>query len=200
VFAPNNVAFIGGFAGTPGTGGPTSSNTGYLAPIRQEIIDHDIVYEHTYHLILGSLSSIRSYAVANKPDLRLDCQFRGTRDGWTYANATDAGFPITDRLHVNVNSSDPQMLGPECSFRAVDVPKLNVRVAASVAGAAQTAGRLYWERENGTAPMSAAQSKGFTITADGQFRTYEIDLSRTAAGLDIGAGALTVTGSMAAAP
>jgi autotransporter-associated beta strand protein len=179
VFAPNNVAFIGGFAGTPGTGGPTSSNTGYLSPIRQEIIDHDIVYEHTYHLILGSLSSIRSYAVANKPDLRPDYQFRGTRDGWTYANATDAGFPITDRLHVNVNSSDPQMLGPECSFRAADVPKLHVRVAASVAGAAQTSGRLYWERENGTAPMSAAQSKGFTITADGQFRTYEIDLSGT---------------------
>jgi autotransporter-associated beta strand protein len=179
VFAPNNVKFIGGFAGTPGTGGPTSSNTGYIAPIRQEIIDHDIVYEHTYHLILGSLSSIRSYAVANKPDLRPDYQFRGTRAGWTYANATDAGFPIADRLHVNVNSSDPQLLGPECSFRAADVPKVHVRVAASVAGASQTSGRLYWERENGTAPMSAAQSKGFTITADGQFRTYEIDLSGT---------------------
>ena len=179
VFAPNNVKFIGGFAGTPGTGGPTSSNTGYIAPIRQEIIDHDIVYEHTYHLILGSLSSIRSYAVANKPDLRPDYQFRGTRAGWTYANATDTGFPIADRLHVNVDSTDPQMLGPECSFRAVDVPKLHVRVAAAVAGAAQTSGRLYWERENGTAPMSAAQSKGFTITADGQFRTYEIDLSGT---------------------
>ncbi|MFM7245199.1 MAG: autotransporter-associated beta strand repeat-containing protein [Planctomycetaceae bacterium] len=179
VFAPGNVKFIGGFSGTPGTGSTTSANTGYIAPIRQEVIDHDIVYEHTYHLILGSLASIRSYAVANKPDLRPDYQFRGTRDGWTYANATDAGFPVTDRLHVNVNSADPQMLGPECSFAAADVPKLYVRVAASVASGTQTSGRFYWERDNGAAPMSTSQSQGFTITADGQFRTYEVGLSAT---------------------
>jgi len=179
VFAPGNVKFIGGFAGTPGTGSTTSSNTGYIAPIRSEVIDHDLVYEHTYHLILGSLSSIRSYAVANQPDLRPDYQFRGTRDGWTYANATDTGLMLADRLHVNVNSSDPQMIGPECSFRAADVPKLHVRVAAAVRSGTQAAGRLYWERENGTAAMSTAQSKGIPIIADGQFRTYEIDLSGT---------------------
>ena len=61
------------------------------------------------------------------------------------------------------------MLGPECSFPAADVPKLYVRVAASVAGAAQTSGRLYWERDNGAAAMSTAQSQGFTITADGRY-------------------------------
>jgi autotransporter-associated beta strand protein len=179
VFAPNNVRFVGGFAGTPGTGSTTSSNTGYISPIRSEIIDHNIVYDHTYHLILGSLTSIRAFAVANKPDLKPDYQFRGTRDGWTYVNATDTGFPVTDRLRVNVASSDPQMVGPECSFAAADVPKLFVRVAASVAGATQASGRFYWERENGTAPMSAAQSQGFTLTADGQFRTYEVTLSAT---------------------
>lgn len=179
VFAPNTVKFIGGFAGTPGTGSTTSANTGYIAPIRSEIIDDDIVYEHTYHLILGNLASIRAFATANKPDLKPDYQFRGTRDGWTYANATDSGFPVTDRLHVNVNSADPQMIGPECSFPAADVPKIFVRVAASVAGAAQTSGRFYWERDNGALPMSTAQSQGFTITADGQFRTYEVVLSST---------------------
>lgn len=179
VFAPGNVKFIGGFAGTPGTGSTTSPNTGYIAPIRQEILDHNIVYEHTYHLILGSLTSIRAYASANRPDLRPDYQFRGTRDGWIYANASDTGFPVADRLHVNVNSADPQMIGPECSFQAADVPKLYVRLAASVAGAAQASGRFYWERENGSLPMSGAQSRGFTVTADGQFRTYEIDLSGT---------------------
>ncbi|MFM7205479.1 MAG: autotransporter-associated beta strand repeat-containing protein, partial [Planctomycetaceae bacterium] len=179
VFAPNNVKFIGGFSGTAGTGGVTSPNTGYIAPIRSEIIDDDIVYEHTYHLILGSLASIRAYAVANKPELRPDYQFRGTRDGWTYANASDTGFPIADRIRVNVASSDPQMLGPECSFAAADVPKLYVRVAASVAGVAQTAARLYWERDNGAAAMSTAQSQALTVTADGQFRTYEMPLSGT---------------------
>ncbi len=179
VFAPGNVKFIGGFAGTPGTGSTTSANTGYIAPIRQEIIDHDIVYEHTYHLNLGSVASIRSYAAANRPDLKPDHQYRGTRSGWTYANATDAGFPVTDRLHVNLSTADPQMIGPECSFRAADVPRMYVRVAASIAGASQASGRLYWKRENGSAPMSTAQSKGFTITADGQFHTYEIDLSGT---------------------
>ena len=179
VFAPNNVKFIGGFAGTPGTGSSTSSNTGYISPIRSEIIDHNIVYDHTYHLILGSLASIRAFATANKPDLKPDYQFRGTRDGWTYVNATDTGFPVTDRLRVNMASSDPQMVGPECSFAAADVPKLFVRVAASIAGATQASGRFYWERENGTLPMSAAQSQGFTLTADGQFRTYEVTLSAT---------------------
>jgi autotransporter-associated beta strand protein len=80
---------------------------------------------------------------------------------------------------VDLGSSDPQMLGPECSFQAADVPKLFIRAAATIAGASQASARIYWERSNGAAAMSTAQSQGFTLTADGQFRTYEITLSGT---------------------
>ena len=55
VIHPGVVRFLGGFHGKANTGGPNDDPTGYLAPVRQEILDHDIVYEYRYSLVLDSL-------------------------------------------------------------------------------------------------------------------------------------------------
>lgn len=173
-----NCYFIGGFDGSTSSGTQSSANTGYLAPIRSEVIDHNIVYEYTYQLILGNLADIRSYAVSQQVNLKPNFFFRGTRSGWTYYDATDSGYPfLADRLRVNVNGSDPQLLGPECSFQAAEVPKLYIRAAYHCASGTTKNAELFWERENGASPMSDTQRQSFTVINDGQFRMYVLDLS-----------------------
>ncbi|MEK7707129.1 MAG: hypothetical protein AAB380_03950, partial [Verrucomicrobiota bacterium] len=52
VYHPGAVRFIGGFAGTPGSGGPNDNPTGYISPLHVEILDSNIEYTYSYHLIL----------------------------------------------------------------------------------------------------------------------------------------------------
>ena len=181
VVLPGNVSFKGGFF-TSGTATlPTSPSTGYIAPLRSEILDHDIVYDYTYHLVLGTVADIRGFAIANKPDLNPDYQFQGTRAGWTYKGAaSDTGFPVTDHLTVTMNGSDPQMWSPETTFQAADVPKLYVRAAYALASGSTATAQVFWERNNGASPISATNSKTLSVVNDGQYRIYEIDVSSTA--------------------
>jgi len=180
VVNPGVVSFKGGFF-TSGTATlPTSPSTGYFSPLRAEILDHNIVYDYTYHLVLGTVSDIRSFAVANRPDPLPDYQFQGTRAGWFYrGGASDTGFPIADQLTVNLTGSDPQMWGPETSFRAADVPRIYVRAAYDLAGGPSATAELFWERNNGSSPFSATNSTSFTVVNDGQYRIYEINVSAT---------------------
>src|SRR5262249_158708 len=67
--------FVGGFAGIANTGGPKDDATGYIAPVRQEIIDHNIAYDHDAALILGTVDETRAYAVAHRPEERPDLHF-----------------------------------------------------------------------------------------------------------------------------
>ncbi len=55
VIHPGVYSFIGGFHGKPNTGGPKDNPTGYIAPVRKEILDHNIVYEYRYILAVGTL-------------------------------------------------------------------------------------------------------------------------------------------------
>ena len=61
VYNPGAEQFVGGFHGTPGSGDPLASSCGYIAPLRTEVITHDIVYDYTCHFILGYLDDIRAY-------------------------------------------------------------------------------------------------------------------------------------------
>jgi hypothetical protein len=81
---------------------------------------------------------------------------------------------------VNVNTGDPQMWGPECSFQAVEVPKLYIRAAVYCSAGTPTTAQLFWEKENGASAMSEAQSYSLTLINDGQYHLYTLDLSKNA--------------------
>lgn len=179
VYSPGTDSFIGGFAGTPGSGGTSSTNTGYIAPTRREILDSNIVYNYTYNLILGTSASIRSYVYNNQPNTLPNYQFQGNRQSWSYVNASDSGFPVTDHLHVLLGSSDPEMISPYCAFQAAAVPTLYIRAAFSVANSSDQA-QLFWEADNGALPMSSTQSYSFSIIDDGQYHTYALNLASVA--------------------
>lgn len=149
---------------------------GYLAPAEPEIIDANTVYSYSYSLVVGSLESIRSYAVHHRVDGRPDYHFSHDRRNWWYVNATDHGLPIHGALRVDVDGADPELLGPQQSFRAASVRTLYVRGAWHTA---QDDARLFWSVPD--RGFSEARSFGFLTRNDGRFHTYKLRLSRVPA-------------------
>jgi len=52
LITPGHVHFTGGFAGVPGPNDTTGNSTGYPAGQGQEILDHNIVHEFAYELVV----------------------------------------------------------------------------------------------------------------------------------------------------
>jgi hypothetical protein len=113
VIHPDVVRFLGGFSGKPNTGGPDDNPTGYIAPVRQEILDHNIVYEFRYTLVLDNLANIRKEAYKQRPKSAVPVyHFASDRQHWWFLNAEDTGYPIKGHLRLKVEKNDPQMYGP----------------------------------------------------------------------------------------
>ncbi len=177
VLHPDVVRFLGGFHGKPDTGGPNDDPTGYLAPVRQEILDYNIVYEYRYTLVLDSLANIRREASRQRPKVAVpDYRFTKDRQHWWLVNAQDTGFPLKDCWRLKVEQDDPQLFGPERCWQAKDAPTIFVRAAYRTTN--KTA-ELFWETADKPG-FRGEQSVKFAIVPDGKFRTYEVDLSSSA--------------------
>ncbi len=173
VIHPGVYSFIGGFHDKPNTGGPKDNPTGYIAPVRKEILDHNIVYEYRYILAVGTLEEIRAAAAANRVrDTRPDDRFTHDRRHWIYHNARDAGFPIAGGLRIKTTGDDPQLIGPEQWWRAAAAPKLFIRAAFRTRGDQV---EVFWSVPGQA--FSPERRAALTIRPDGQPRTYEVDLS-----------------------
>jgi hypothetical protein len=169
VFHPGVYRFAGGFAGRPGRGGPSDGPTGYISPVGQEILDHNIRYEYEYRLIAGTLQQIRDSVYSKRPDPRPDYVFHRGRAHWTYGNASDSGWPVRGRLRVSLERNDPQMIGPPGLWRAADVPKLYIRAAYH---SQPDRAEIFWSAPD--AGFSAARRVSIPVVGDGAWRTYEV--------------------------
>lgn len=174
IWKPGCTNFVGGFAGKQGKGGTQDDPTGYISPMRDEIIDHNIDYEYRYVLIVGSLQEIRKhvYDHAQRPTPPV-CRFEKDRQHWTYRNAVDAGWPIKGELHVLLEKPDPQLIGPPGFWYAKDAPKLRIDAAFKTQ---QKQAVVFWKRFDDDR-FTAAKSMSFEIKPDGEYHVYEIDLS-----------------------
>jgi len=175
VWNPGCYHFSGGFAGRPGKGGPSDDPTGYIAPNRQEILDHDVVHDYQYTLILGDLKSIRAwvYDHAAKP-APPNYRFEHDRQGWYYANAHDAGWPIEGELNVGLEQGDPQLIGPPGFWRAEDAPTLYVTAAFKTS---TPTAQVFWSKWG---EKRMGRPFDFKVVTDGQFHTYAVKLSESA--------------------
>jgi hypothetical protein len=143
VIHPGVYSFIGGFHGKPGAGGPKDEPTGYISPIRKEILDHDIAYEYDYILMLGTPEEIRERAKALRPaDPRPDFRFESDRRHWIYHDLSDGGTPSGRGLALRATGPDPQALAPEQWYPATDAPSLHL--AAANLTAKPVRGALFW--------------------------------------------------------
>jgi hypothetical protein len=173
VIQPGIYSFIGGFHDKPNTGGSRDNPTGYIAPVRKEILDHNIVYEYHYQLALGTLDEIRAVATANRiVDTRPDYRFAHDRQHWIYNGVTDAGFPIQGSLHLMRGLHDPQLISPEQWWRADEMPQLYIRAAFRTRS---DRAEIFWSLpDQGFSPERRVT---FSIKPDGEFHTYKIDLA-----------------------
>jgi hypothetical protein len=177
VYNPGSAWFVGGFLGTPGAGGPHDDSTGYIAPIKHDILDTNIVYTYTYYLILGTVPQIRDWVYSQPRQPGFNFIFNSNRCGWSYELATDTGWPVTNYLTVSLNSSDPRMRVWNTAFYATNVPTVYIRAAYQIAQPLGRAyGQVFWESD-GTGGWSEARSVTFPVVADGKFHTYAVNLA-----------------------
>ncbi|WP_260929434.1 hypothetical protein [Novosphingobium sp. 9] len=127
VWSPETTWFSGGFYGKKGSGGPKDEPTGYIGPSRLEIIDHNIVHDYRYTLICGDLGAIRQWVYAQpRPPALPSWEFARDRQGWTYVDATDSGWPIRGQLDIRP-AKGAQIIGPPAAWQAAQAKRLTIR-------------------------------------------------------------------------
>lgn len=176
LITPGRVHFTGGFAGQPGPNDTTGNSTGYLAGQGQEILDHDIIYEFRYELVLGALSEIRARAAHHRSTALPAWNFAADRQSWHYQNASDTGWPVDQYLDVRFNQNDPQLISPFTFWKAEEAPFLVIEAAFS---SSQKQGVVMWQGldEKG---FSGNHIATFPVQGDGGFHRIVIRLAEHA--------------------
>ncbi|MDA0347194.1 MAG: hypothetical protein O3C43_08670 [Verrucomicrobia bacterium] len=163
--------FLGGFHGKPGMGGPKDGPTGYIAPLHDDILDHNIQYEYSYQLIAGTIEEIRDYVYGNSsgPVKRFD--FSSDRQHWTYENASDSGWPVRAGLQVKLDQDQPRLISPLGCWNADDYPAISITAAFKT-----DEQRAYLQWMPFDPEAESPKSIAFKIVPDGKLRTYTIEL------------------------
>lgn len=173
IWSPGTYAFKGGFAGTPGAGGPKDAPTGYIAPTRREILDHDIEYSYDYVLIVGDLKAIRSYVYEHaNGNVLPDYTFAQDRQSWFLVDCTDAGWPLEGKWRINLSGAQPRLIGPETFWTAQPGDVVVVRGAFDTGVDIAT---LHWEGRGADGPSRGSTS--FDVIADGVMRDYTVNIA-----------------------
>ncbi len=110
------VEWIGGFAGEMGSGEAKDFPTGYISPVACDIIDHNIVYDYDYTLIIGDVDSIREYSVARIKEENVPVfTFENTRNHFCYHGIVDQGYPTNGFLEFD-HAPHTMLIGPTKTF------------------------------------------------------------------------------------
>lgn len=148
------------------------SPSGYLAGVRQERLDANIVYTYDYTLVVGSVSRIRAYAYAHRTDPRPQYLFKNDRQHWFEWNASDFGLPMAGALRMLVNQGDPRLVSPETLWPAARVRQIYIRGAWHTR---QYTAQVFWGSGKGY-PFSGDRVRSFSVQADGRFHAYRVPL------------------------
>jgi hypothetical protein len=130
VFQPEVMNFNGGFHPNDsfkGYGGEKDGQTGHIAPVGRQIIDHNISWTYTTSLILGTIDDIRLYAQENwQGKSNLEWKFIDSRHNWYYqGDIQDKGFPIKDGLDIDFNKN-AAIVSPVTFWEASETPFLEI--------------------------------------------------------------------------
>ena len=150
------------------------ADTGHMAPVRSEHIDHNIIYEFECYLIVDDLTGIRNWVYQHRPNPLPDYNFRNDRRGWYHTTTDDTGFPWPGYWRVNLDTSDPYVTGPLDHWDAADVPTIYVRARYSTAGSSSA---LIFFSIASSPGFVGGRSASFTVIRDGQYHTYAVNMS-----------------------
>jgi hypothetical protein len=208
VFQPEVMYFNTGFHpgdALKGSGGEKASQTGHIAPVGTQILDHNITWTYTTTFILGTLDDIRNYAKAHSvTPTTPEWTFSNSRHNWYYqGTASDEGWPVNNGLKVTFKNGGT-LVGPITFWKAADAPtleiegafsatdnKLDIGIEIQPVGQSDFTDWLNWSE--GTQSMEAEHTAkdplfpatppftvNKTIDADGVKRIYSFDLSNEA--------------------
>ncbi|MFD2573879.1 hypothetical protein ACFSUS_24800 [Spirosoma soli] len=190
LYVPGVYEWKKGYFGTEYAGDEFSAESAYIGATNSVLLDHNMTYEWDYELVLGHITEIRSHVYSKPHPLTgPNYRFDTSRKGWFYYNAQDTGWPISGKLHVKLdNARENQIKSPYAFWKGRDNPKLYVRAAFNTQN---NQFRLGWRRaEDKTLYGTGDRLVNFPIINDGQFHTYEIDLSRNENWLNYNIGQL----------
>ena len=182
VFQPGTIVIRGGYFGAH-TGDhykPTDPETGHLGPFHMEILDWNIQYNYTYHLVLGNLDTIRAHAYQHQKFIE-NCyvnRFVHNRRHFYLVNANDTGVP-NDYWEIDLAVDDPQIIGPSCLWIAEEHKMVAFNVSYS-SKQSSTDAQIFWNYQGIVPQFDETHSVHFKIVADGQFHVYNVDLSQNA--------------------
>jgi hypothetical protein len=175
---PGCIRWLGGFSGPRNVGGPKDGSTGYLSPLYREILDHNIVYEYTYTLVLGTVEAVREKATKLRAPPGVRAVFKADRQHWCYERATDQGWPIPDRLIIAATNEKSTMVSPQMIFLKRELPQIHVKALHRLAAGEGRRLELTWVpgREGRSEQAPIAQN----VISDGKPHVYTFDLKAAA--------------------
>jgi hypothetical protein len=173
VFKADGGEFHGGIHGDGRSDDPKAGSTAYVAPIHRENFDHNIVYEHETHLMVGALTDIRQRFNAMATKTPPAWHFERDRQHWTLHDATDHGFPLKGEWRIRMGLKPWRIEGPTFAWRADQAPF--IRLETSLRSEEPATFRLRWKRLDDDR-FDDAKSLTFDLPADGDFHTREINL------------------------
>jgi len=133
VYQADAVAVTAGFHGgdaNKGHGGVKSGQTGYIAPLTRQILDHNITWSYEAAFVLGTIDDIRNYARHREAERGLPAwSFTDSRDGWFYGGgAKDKGWPIAGSLEIEFPAGGA-LIGPDTFLPIRDALTLEIEAA-----------------------------------------------------------------------
>ncbi|GAB3576821.1 hypothetical protein GCM10027578_43430 [Spirosoma luteolum] len=181
LYRPSEYRYRTAGFGQPKVGGEFDVTSTYMNSDSFILIDYNGTYEFEYTLVLGSLTDIRQFVYAQpRPAPKPNFRFTQDRQGWYYFNARDRGWPINNELaikwqRVDTTKVDFRTLSPLSFWKAADTRKLYLQAAFQTKASTV---RFGWRRFEDTDIFDiAGRYIDLPIIGDGQYRTYEIDLS-----------------------
>lgn len=158
--------FDGGLFGKAGSDDVRGSATAYVAPVRIESFDHDLVYEYRTVLTLGTLAEIRTRLVALAERGLPAWTFAEGRSHWHVEGGLDAGRPREGMWRVPLEAGAPRLVSPVRCWRAEDAA--SVELDAACAGGSTTL-RLRWRCLGDGEPWNPARVLTVPAAGDGAF-------------------------------
>ena len=171
----SNMSKIG-FFGEKGWGGPRDDQTGYIAPLGLEILDHNAVYTYDYSLIVGKLDFIRKTAYEKSRALEhRNFSFEKDRSSFTYKDIQDRGYPTGGCLDFDF-AAGAELRSPVILFKREDCQ--NLAIDADFAGDISGEVVFYtYETDKNNCVVRGEQTAPFAISGEGRRETATIDLS-----------------------
>ena len=171
----SNMSKIG-FYGEKGYGGPRDPQTGYIAPLGLEILDHNAVFTYDYSLIVGDLDFIRktSCEKSKAASKRKYC-FENDRNSFTYKNIKDQGYPTGGCLEFDFKENgelkSPMVLymSEECKNIIIDA-EFDGEISGSVVF-------ITYDTDENNCVVHGEQTSPFSIMGKGERQSYAIDIS-----------------------